>query len=300
MFANAIESVGGYTRPLIYIYRNYGETIVNPGSATMFFINDEGCAVTSRHAAETILSSHNVNNKYFQFKNEKNALVNGKDKKQRLRELETKYGYKKGITVNIRCNFKGCVSPVKEITCHVHKRYDLAILIFKSFEKRMYDGYAVFADNAAAARSGDILCKMGFPIPEHINAIYNGITDDIEWGELDNLNTPRFPLSGMITRHVTLDGKLCGFEMDSLGFKGQNGGPVFDANGIVYGMQQTVRKFDTGFAFGDRLGEAPLPLYVSHCINAEVIKSFLQEMGVKYYTKSSLPNQGGLANLTMV
>lgn len=300
MFANAIESVGNYTRPLIYIYRNYGETIVNPGSATMFFVNNEGCAVTSRHAAETILSSHNVNNKYFQFKKEKSALVNGKDKKHQLRELEAKYGYKKGITVNIRCNFKGCVSPVKEITCHVHKRYDLAILIFKGFENRMYDHCAVFADDATVARPGDILCKIGFPIPEHLNAIYNGISDDIEWGELDNLNTPRFPLSGMITRHVTLDGKLCGFELDSSGFKGQNGGPVFDTKGIVYGMQQTVRRFDTGFTSADRNGEASIPLYVSHCINAEVIKSFLKEMGIKYYTQSSLPQQGDLANATIV
>lgn len=285
MFANAIENVGKYTRPLVYIYRNYSETVVKPGSATMFFVNGEGCAVTCRRAAETILSSHAVNGKYLQFKNEKANLPNDKDKKHRIKELEAKYGYKKGITVNIRCNFKGYVYPVKEITCHIHKYYDLAIVIFKGFEKRMYDGFAVFADNANTVRPGDNLCRIGFPLPEHINAIYNGLSDDIEWSEIDGLNTPRFPLNGMVTRHVANDGKLHGFELSTPGFKGQNGGPLFDTNGIVYGMQQDVRKLDTGYCFDK---DTSLPLYVTHCISAEVIKGFLNENCIKYYTQSSL------------
>ena len=42
MFADAIEYVGGFTRPVKFITRNYNTGTVLPGTATLFFVNDEG------------------------------------------------------------------------------------------------------------------------------------------------------------------------------------------------------------------------------------------------------------------
>lgn len=54
MFVKAIEEVGKFTRPIHTISRNYNEKTVNPGAATLFFVNENGCAVTCRHVIELI------------------------------------------------------------------------------------------------------------------------------------------------------------------------------------------------------------------------------------------------------
>ncbi len=296
MFADAIEKVGDYTRPLIYIFRNYGETVVSSGSATMFFVNEDGCAVTCRRVAETILASHKANAKYFEFKKEKSLIVNDKKRAEAIKRLEKEFEYKKGVTVNMKCNFMGCVYPVTEITCHVHKKHDLAIVQFKGYENRMYHSHAVFADSADSVRPGDMLCRIGFPFPEIANTIYNGIADDIEWGDPGGISAPRFPLDGMVTRHIARNGEVCGIELSTPGLKGQCGGPLFDRNGVVYGMQCETRRFNLGYRFdksGSPVNSANAEgeqafLNLGHCVSAEVIKSFLKENGVKYYTESGV------------
>lgn len=298
MFENAIEAVGDYTRPLVYIYRNYGETVVQSGSATLFFVNDEGCAVTCRHVAETMLAAAKINEKYGRFKKAKAQQMDGKNNTQMLKKLELEYGYRKGVTVNMKCNFKGCVAPVKGFTCHIHKAYDLAIIRFNGFEQRDYRGCAVFADDGDSVRPGKTLCRIGFPFPEAVNAIYNGISDDIEWSDLQAVNTPRFPLEGMVTRNVAKDGKVCALELSTPGLKGQSGGPLFDNHGIIYGMQYETRHLNLGYRFDDN--GTPLPngsnvkannafIHVGHCLTADIIKEFLKENNVTYYTESNRP-----------
>lgn len=296
MFADALEQVGEYTRPFIYISRNYGETIVMPSTDTMFFVNDEGVALTTRHVAETILKSQNINAKYAQFKQAVKQLPNDKSRAGAIKKLELVYGYSKGITINVKCNFKNCVSPIKEITCHVHKNYDMAIVHFKGFESVHYKGHAVFADNANAVRPGETLCRVGFPFPEITNTIYNGLTDDIEWGDPSSLNTPRFPMDGMVTRHVVANGVVSGIELSTPGINGQNGGPLFDKNGIVYGMQVETRRLNLGYRFDDKgipvrdgsKGTSQSFIHVGHCISADIIKPFLKENGIKFYTQSDV------------
>ncbi len=294
MFSEAIETVGDYTRPVLFIHRNYGETVVIPGSGTMFFVNDQGCAVTCKHIAMNIIASAKINEKYAGFKEAKRKLVGNKNRAGMLKKLEADYGYGKGVTVNMKCHFKGCVSPVKEITCKMHSEYDLAIVQFKNFENIHYDGHAIFSKNADSVKPGTFLCRVGFPFPEFNNAVYNGLTDDIEWSDTSAINTPRFPLDGMVTRHVGRDGKIIGIEMSTPGLKGQSGGPLFDPDGIVYGMQFETRHLNLGFSFdekgmpirdGNTARGSSAFLHLGHCISAEVIKKFLDESGVEYFTE---------------
>ncbi|MBC7511199.1 MAG: serine protease, partial [Ferruginibacter sp.] len=67
MFENAIEKISGFTRPLHTISRTYGGLII-PGSATFFFVNEAGVAITCKHVASQIPSADNINATYLKFK----------------------------------------------------------------------------------------------------------------------------------------------------------------------------------------------------------------------------------------
>ncbi len=46
MFIQAIEIAAKYTRPLHSMSQNYDSTVIQPGTATLFFVNAEGWALT--------------------------------------------------------------------------------------------------------------------------------------------------------------------------------------------------------------------------------------------------------------
>jgi hypothetical protein len=79
MFINAIEINSKYTRPIHTITKQYSSNDVIPGAATIFFINDEGYALTCKHVIELLAQSEPINKNYEAFKLEKNKLPkNGK------------------------------------------------------------------------------------------------------------------------------------------------------------------------------------------------------------------------------
>ena len=75
MFINAIERVGQFTRPIHTLMRTYGGKQLLPGAATIFFVNENGYAVTCKHVVEMLLASENINAAYTAFKTEKSKLV---------------------------------------------------------------------------------------------------------------------------------------------------------------------------------------------------------------------------------
>ena len=67
MFVSAVENVSKYTRQIQSIMRNYGSQRVTAGSSTLFFVNDNGDAITCRHVAELIVNSEQINKQYALF-----------------------------------------------------------------------------------------------------------------------------------------------------------------------------------------------------------------------------------------
>ncbi len=294
MFVDSIEKATGFTRPIHIITRGYGDNTVIPGAATLFFVNEIGQAITCKHVAVLLAQLKKINENYKAFKKEEDALT-GKGGKynRKLRELEAKYKYKKGMSIQAKCNFIGCIDKMTGFEILLHPTEDIAIIKFNGFEKLLYTGYATFLKDSSQIKQGKFLCRLGFPFPEFTNFKYNDEIDDIEWTNEGRKNTPVFPIEGMVTRHFKrANGSINGIEMSTPGLKGQSGAPLFDKDAIVYGMQSRTHHLHLGFDMKDReiregskikkVSNYPF-LHLGNCVHADIIKSFLSQHKIKFY-----------------
>jgi hypothetical protein len=295
MFTKAIEIVDGFTRPVHTITRTYGG-LISPGASTLFFVNEEGVAITCKHVIDLIVQAQKVNDNYLSFKNEKGNLPNDYKFRKNLVQLENKYHYKKETVVQIKNNFINSVNPVTRIQTITHPTLDLGIIKFEGFTQKNYFSYATFVRDSSKIIQGRYLCRLGFPFPEFNNFQYNTTTDDIEWTNTGAVLSPRFPIDGIITRHIgDHNQRIIGIEMSTPGLRGQSGGPLFDTEGLIYGMQYATHHLHLGFDIKDleivsggkksRVSNFPF-LHVGQCIHSEIIKEFLTLHKIKYYVES--------------
>ena len=156
----------------------------------------------------------------------------------------------------------------------------------------MYQSYAKFLKDSSKLKQGKYMCRLGFPFPEFTNFQYNAESDDIEWTTTGQNETPRFPIEGMLTRHIMQAGQLAGIEMSTPGLRGQSGGPLFDHEGIVCGMQWSTNHLHLGFDmknFEYKINGRPIKvtnqpfLHVGQCIHVDIIKKFLADNHIKFY-----------------
>lgn len=292
MFVDAIERVDPFTRPLHSIVRLYGHDEIVPGSATLFFVNEEGCAITCKHVAELVAQVDKIHQNFLNFQGERRAVLREKDAAQRISKLEDRFKLRADTLIRVRNSFIGCVDHFKEVTIDMHPTQDLAILRFKGYNRPLYRSYATFLRDTSKVKPGRSLCRLGYPFPEFTNYRYNPDNDDIEWTMEGRVSSPRFPIDGIVTRLLSDSSGIMGIEMSTPGLRGQSGGPLFDTNGVIYGMQSATRHLHLGFDIEDRevlvngrrsrVSNYPF-LNVGQCVHVDVIKSFLRERGVTYY-----------------
>ena len=293
MFESAIEKISGFTKPLHLISRTYGG-LISPGTATFFFVNDKGVAVTCKHVASMIPAANNINDTYTKFKAERDKLPKDGKFNRNLKGLEIKYKYTKETTVQLKLNFLNSFEKIEQITTHVHPTLDLAILEFKGFNKMFYNTHATFLKDSNVIKQGKYLCRLGFPFPEFSNFRHDPEKDDIEWTTTGNPNSPSFPLDGIVTRFLGDPvGGINGIELSTPGLRGQSGGPLFDTDGNVYGMQFATNHLHLGFDLKDKeiitdgkkskVSNFPF-LHVGLCVHVEKIKEFLNEHKIEFTT----------------
>lgn len=293
MFIKAIERVAQFTRPVHSIVRTYAGKTVIPSAGTLFFVNEEGYAVTCKHIAEMLLSADTINQQYDKFSQEKKLLAQDPRFKQLLKGLELKYKITAEATIQLKNNFVDCVDTMSGFTFHLHATLDLAIIKFNDYNKLHYNQFARFLKDESSIQQGKFLCRLGFPFPEFTNYTYNSVKDDIEWTSTGINVSPRFPIEGMVTRFLADEPHgMYGIELSTPGLRGQSGGPLFDSNGVVYGMQFSTKHLHLGFDLVDKeiMVNTSIKkvsdysfIHLGQCIHVNAIKAFLKQHGVKYY-----------------
>lgn len=291
MFVKAIETVAQFTRPIHTISRNYGSKIIHPGAATLFFINADGWALTCRHVAGQIIAAEELGKKHLAFMEELNESLGQKKKKQLLRNLEKKYNYSKHTPLELYNRFMGCVEGYQGLEIKPHNSLDVALIHFLDFTRLLCDAFPTFATNGSELKQGMFLCRLGFPFVEFSNFACDSATDKIHWTDEGRRDTPRFPIEGMVTRHLrNEEGQTIGFELSTPGLRGQSGGPAFDPEGRVWGMQAGTAHLDLNFDVDQevlrngakkRVSDSAF-LHVGHCIHVDVLKSFMAHHGVQF------------------
>jgi hypothetical protein len=166
----------------------------------------------------------------------------------------------------------------------IHDSIDLALLHFKNYSKLLCDNFPVFPKDTSGLIPGKFLCRLGFPFAEYSNFKYDKSTDSISWTKTGKQISPQFPLDGMVTRRLSKGKEIIGFEMSTPGLRGQSGGPAFDTEGIVWGMQSMTKHLDLNFDVNlevvrdgqkKKINESAI-LHVGHCIHIDQIKDFLK------------------------
>jgi hypothetical protein len=168
----------------------------------------------------------------------------------------------------------------------------LSILRIENFKNSLYQAHARFLKDSSTLKQGKFMCRLGYPFPEFTNFRYDPVADDIEWTNTGQIETPRFPIEGMLTRHLMHEGKTIGLELSTPGLRGQSGGPLFDENGVICGMQAGTNHLHMGFDMKNfeykagghhiRVNNQPF-LHVGHCVHVDVITTFLRENNIKFF-----------------
>lgn len=289
MFINAIETAAQFTRALHTIVRNYNSEKIIPGAATLFFVNDEGYALTCKHVADVLINANNINQTYKKYKEE---LSQSPTSQGLQKELERKFGYHAKSLIDFKTKFINCADGIQNLTIHTHQDHDLAILKFNNFEKLNVNTFPVFKKTSSQIKQGKSLCRLGYPFPEFSNFRFNKTHDQIEWTKKGVSQSPQFPIDGMITRFIgDKKGQIAGIELSTPGLRGQSGGPLFDQNGIIYGMQSRTKHLHLGFDLENKPiqmdGEDKLVnnysfLHLGECVHVDIIKDFLREHRVRF------------------
>ena len=246
MFADAYEIASNFTVPVVVSIRFHtGEVECSVGSAII--VNRDGWVVTAAHMLQTHELHLRHQAEIAAYDREVDAIRRGPGnppgKEKRIRALA---GGSRWIR-NYSMWFGRDEWSIP--TFHVLGTADLATGQIANFDPATVQGYPTFRD-PTTIRNASSVCRLGFPFHE-ITATFDEATGAFNLGP-GSLPIPRFPNEGIITRFLdsgTEDGievKL--IETSTAGLRGQSGGPIFDIDGAVCGMQSRTAHLPLGFS----------------------------------------------------
>jgi hypothetical protein len=135
-----------------------------------------------------------------------------------------------------------------------YQHVDIAVAKLEPWDPAWVSKYPVFKDPTKNFEPGKFLCRIGFPF-HAVKPQWNEANDrfDLPGGTFP---APFFPIEGIFTRTAELTPRpgdppfpfpFKWIETSSPGLKGQSGGPIFDEQGSIWGIQCQTVAYDLGF-----------------------------------------------------
>lgn len=278
MFSTAIQKAAKYTHPVITSTYSVGQE-VNSGCAAYTVINRDGWFITAGHVFDG----------FHKFQEDQKKLK--EYEKMKAENPNATFELDKDILTNQSFWFGDDKLRISQV--YVNMELDFALGKLENFTPDMIKEYPIFKDPSQIL-PGTSLCRLGYPFIKNVTEfntenrnfkIKNGV-----------LPLAIFPNDGIITRFVSLGKSSDGYdmkliEMSTPGLKGQSGGPIFDSNGFVAGIQTRTNYLDIGFSpsYKNDKGEMVTEhqfLGVGLGVHASTIMAILDDKKVKYHKET--------------
>ncbi len=249
MFATALKLVSKFTYPVIISKRLYDGT-VQCGCATFIVLNPEGWILTAAHVIRDLLLADAHAVEITQYKDQLAAIEANPKLSKNQKGLAIR-GQRVNSQWIANCAYWWGFEGKKIETYHYDNLADLAIGRLVPFHGSEISVYPTFKNPSDELLTGTSLCRLGFPFHK-IEATFDETTSSFQV-EGNVLPMPRFPNDGIHTRDkVVIDaatGRQAKFiETSSPGLRGQSGGPIFDMQGNIWGIQSHTDHLALGFS----------------------------------------------------
>jgi len=250
LFADACAKAFQFTRPVILSRRSVDGSCKS-GVGTYVIVNPDGHFLTAGHIVQQLVAQQEAVERLPEYERavariQANTTWQKKRKTRELRKLEAKSEH----SVLRNSSAWWAYDGLRAENGFMNMPIDLAIGQFKGWDPNWTKEYPRFKDPDKPLRAGTSLCRLGFPL-HHITAEYR---DGQFHLPAEQMPPPFFPVEGIFTRQVfqKIDDwehayPAAFIETSSPGLRGQSGGPIFDVNGTVWGIQSQTQHFELGF-----------------------------------------------------
>lgn len=282
MFADACRKASEYSRPVVISTRQQNGD-VNSSVATFIVLNREGWILTAAHIYDSFVKFQSDLKKAKEIEEINSSRVQQPGAPSSAMKLDP--------TMLTNHSFWWGWDGVRIRNEMVNRQLDIAVGKLEPFDPSWVKEYPVIG-SPSDVKPGRSICRSGFALVEF----------KAQWDErnkafmIPKLNSKDlvFHNDGMITRVVNQgkcnngDYERVYVETSTPGVKGQSGGPIYDVEGKILGLQVSTAHISLGFHptveyKGSTVVENQF-MNLGLGIHVKEVRKFLDEQGVRYDT----------------
>lgn len=290
MFSRAVSIAAGFTRPMVISWRTAkGECSSTIGAFVV--VNREGWILTAGHLLDIVRRHQDSARRYEGYRGNVVEFHRdmAADKRFRRKGVRT-FHRPESDSVRNHSVWWGA-DGVRLVEARMMPAADLALGRLDPFDGATVGRYPVLKNPDRDHAPGRSLCKLGFPL-HRIQPVYDEKANTFTLPE-GSVPLPMLPLEGMFTRVVSTRAPGSGpgdpstfIETSSPSLIGQMGGPVFDAESVVWGIQSHTVHHPLGFhppVPGGVAGQVEHQfLNTGLAVHASVVRGLLEAEDVDY------------------